>query len=182
MKVGGPKPVIATLPAAAPTAPVGMCDTIAALGNRHVRTPNLDRLVKGGFAFTHAFCMGSTVPAVCVPSRAMLLTGRTLYRAPVTIPARLPTWPGCVPGCWISVGTTVAARASRSRPTKPKTTSAPISAAAMLRYGMVPFPGRDMRCAAVDWGATLGVSPVRRQTGLPPSHCEMSKSVQLLWQ
>jgi arylsulfatase A-like enzyme len=68
-------------------------DTIAALGNEDIRTPNLDRLVRGGFAFTHAFCMGSTMPAVCAPSRAMLLTGRTLYRAPVDIPSQLPTWP-----------------------------------------------------------------------------------------
>jgi arylsulfatase A-like enzyme len=51
------------------------------------------RLVHGGFAFTHAFCMGSTMPAVCAPSRAMLLTGRTLYHAPVQIPPTLPTWP-----------------------------------------------------------------------------------------
>jgi arylsulfatase A-like enzyme len=55
-------------------------DTIAALGNPHIRTPNLDRLVENGFAFTRAYCLGSTVPAVCVPSRAMFLTGRTLFR------------------------------------------------------------------------------------------------------
>lgn len=73
-------------------------DTIRALGNRHIKTPNLDRLVHDGFTFTHAFCMGSTVPAVCVPSRAMLFTGRSLYRslAPVTsgnIPLRAALWP-----------------------------------------------------------------------------------------
>lgn len=73
-------------------------DTIAALGNRHIRTPNLDRLVNNGFTFTHAFTMGSAVPAVCVPSRAMLMTGRSLYRAltPVTsntIPGRAALWP-----------------------------------------------------------------------------------------
>lgn len=73
-------------------------DTIGALGNRHIRTPNLDRLVNRGFTFTHAFNMGSAVPAVCVPSRAMLLTGRSLYRslAPITnnvIPRRAALWP-----------------------------------------------------------------------------------------
>src|SRR5262249_21339411 len=31
-------------------------DTIHALGNDEVRTPNLDKLVEGGFTFTHAFC------------------------------------------------------------------------------------------------------------------------------
>ncbi len=56
-------------------------DTIHALGNKEIITPNMDRLVKRGTAFTHAFIMGSTRGAVCVCSRAMLLTGRTLYRA-----------------------------------------------------------------------------------------------------
>ena len=68
-------------------------DTIHALGNSEIETPNLDRLVRDGFVFTHAFCMGSTVPAVCAPSRSMLMTGRTLYRSPINIPADLPTWP-----------------------------------------------------------------------------------------
>lgn len=56
-------------------------DTIAALGNREIRTPRIDRLVERGFAFTHAYIMGSTQPAVCVPSRAMLHSGRGLWRA-----------------------------------------------------------------------------------------------------
>ena len=30
-------------------------DTIAALGNAEIHTPNLDRLVKGGTSFTHCF-------------------------------------------------------------------------------------------------------------------------------
>jgi arylsulfatase A-like enzyme len=56
-------------------------DTIRALGNEQIQTPHLDRLVERGASFTRAFIMGSTVPAVCVPSRAMLLTGRTLFHA-----------------------------------------------------------------------------------------------------
>jgi arylsulfatase A-like enzyme len=55
-------------------------DTIAALGNEVIQTPNLDALVKRGFVFRNAYCMGSTVPAVCNPSRHMLLSGRSLYR------------------------------------------------------------------------------------------------------
>lgn len=55
-------------------------DAIHALGNRDVRTPNLDRLVRRGMAFTQAFCMGSTSGAVCAPSRAMLMSGRSLFR------------------------------------------------------------------------------------------------------
>jgi arylsulfatase A-like enzyme len=54
-------------------------DTIAALGNPVIQTPNLDRLAKSGFVFSNAYCMGSTVPAVCLPSRTMLLSGRSLY-------------------------------------------------------------------------------------------------------
>ncbi len=73
-------------------------DTIHALGNRHIKTPNLDLLARDGFAFTHAFCMGSTVGAVCVPSRAMILSGRSLYRSlwPLTsntIPPQAALWP-----------------------------------------------------------------------------------------
>jgi arylsulfatase A-like enzyme len=55
-------------------------DTIAALGNDEIHTPNLDALVASGTAFTHAHIMGGSSGAVCMPSRAMLHTGRTLYR------------------------------------------------------------------------------------------------------
>lgn len=54
-------------------------DTISALGNSDIDTPNLDRLVARGTTFTHAHIMGGTAPAVCMPSRAMMLTGRTLF-------------------------------------------------------------------------------------------------------
>ena len=67
-------------------------DTIAALGNPHIRTPNLDRLAAHGTAFTRAYCMGSPHGAVCIPSRAMLLTGRTLFRVNDNLQG-LPTWP-----------------------------------------------------------------------------------------
>src|SRR5262245_57466802 len=52
-------------------------DTIAAWGNRHIKTPNLDSLVGRGFSFRNNYCFGSNSGAVCVPSRAMLMTGRT---------------------------------------------------------------------------------------------------------
>ncbi len=54
-------------------------DTIASLGNPVVHTPNMDLLVRDGTAFTHAFIPGGTSGAVCMPSRAMLHTGRTLF-------------------------------------------------------------------------------------------------------
>ncbi|MFG0259597.1 MAG: sulfatase-like hydrolase/transferase [Phycisphaerales bacterium JB041] len=55
-------------------------DTIAAWGNEHIETPNLDALTARGTSFTNAYCMGSMTPAVCAPSRAMFLSGRTLLR------------------------------------------------------------------------------------------------------
>ena len=51
-------------------------DTIGALGNPYIKTPNLDRLVREGMAFTRATC---AFP-LCVPSRAEILTGATSFR------------------------------------------------------------------------------------------------------
>jgi arylsulfatase A-like enzyme/predicted amidohydrolase len=67
-------------------------DTIAALGNQHIHTPNLDRLVRQGTAFTRAYCMGAEQGAVCMPSRAMLMSGRTLFRVSTTLKGQ-GTWP-----------------------------------------------------------------------------------------
>jgi arylsulfatase A-like enzyme len=67
-------------------------DTIAALGNEHIRTPNLDRLVQRGTVCTSAYCMGAQQGAVCVPSRAMLMTGRTLFRVASDLKDQT-TWP-----------------------------------------------------------------------------------------
>ena len=47
-------------------------DTIHALGNEHIRTPNIDRLIGEGVAFTQAYCQCP----ICTPSRASFLTGR----------------------------------------------------------------------------------------------------------
>lgn len=55
-------------------------DTIHALGNPLIQTPNLDQLVKNGFVFNNAYCLGSNSGAVCVCSRNMLLSGRTYFR------------------------------------------------------------------------------------------------------
>ena len=55
-------------------------DTIHALGNEHIITSNIDSFVNNGTAFTNAYFMGaSLVAGVCMPSRAMLMTGRTLF-------------------------------------------------------------------------------------------------------
>jgi arylsulfatase A-like enzyme len=55
-------------------------DTIAALGNPAIKTPHLDRLAQSGFVFRNAYCMGSTMGAVCNPSRHMLHSGMSLFR------------------------------------------------------------------------------------------------------
>lgn len=54
--------------------------TIHALGNDEIQTPNMDRIVRAGSAFVNAHIPGGTVSAVCMPSRAMLNSGRTLFR------------------------------------------------------------------------------------------------------
>lgn len=55
--------------------------SINALNNPAVKTPNIDRLVRGGTTFTHAFNQGSWSGAVCVCSRAMLHSGQFIYHA-----------------------------------------------------------------------------------------------------
>ncbi len=57
-------------------------DGLRALGNPVVQTPNLDTLVERGMTFTHCYTMGSMIGAVCVPSRTMMLTGRSWQRIP----------------------------------------------------------------------------------------------------
>ncbi len=51
------------------------------LGNNEIKTPNLDKMVQNGTTFTHAFNMGSWSGAVCVASRAMIISGRSVWRA-----------------------------------------------------------------------------------------------------
>ncbi len=47
-------------------------DTIHALGNSLIKTPNIDKLIEEGTCFTETFCQSP----VCSPSRASFLTGR----------------------------------------------------------------------------------------------------------
>ena len=51
-------------------------DTLHALGNPNIRTPNLDRLAKQGVTFTRATCADPH----CVPSRAEIMTGASGFR------------------------------------------------------------------------------------------------------
>lgn len=54
-------------------------DTINAVNNPEISTPNLDKIVERGTTFLNGYIMGGSCGAVCMPSRAMLHTGRTLY-------------------------------------------------------------------------------------------------------
>ncbi|MCX7006671.1 MAG: sulfatase-like hydrolase/transferase [Kiritimatiellaeota bacterium] len=54
-------------------------DCIGALGNPHIQTPHLDKLVARGMAFTRTYVQGANSGAVCTPSRTMLLTGRSVF-------------------------------------------------------------------------------------------------------
>ncbi len=67
-------------------------DTIAALGNPIIKTPNLDRLCHRGLAFKRAYMQGAFNGATCVPSRAMLLSGQSLFHVDESL-LRDETWP-----------------------------------------------------------------------------------------
>jgi len=82
---------LATLPAAAAARTPNILhihaddhrpDGLHALGNEVLQTPNLDTLVERGMTFAHCYTMGSMIGAVCLPSRTMLLTGRSWMRLP----------------------------------------------------------------------------------------------------
>ncbi len=63
-------------------------DTIAALGNDRIRTPNLDRLARGGVSFTRAI---AAYPH-CGPSRTEIAFGRCYYSVDKRNTRRFPTW------------------------------------------------------------------------------------------
>ncbi|WP_242084332.1 sulfatase-like hydrolase/transferase [Aestuariivivens sediminis] len=54
---------------------------IHALGNEEILTPTMDKLVHEGVTFTHAFNMGGWNGAICLASRAMMISGRSIWRA-----------------------------------------------------------------------------------------------------
>ena len=54
---------------------------ISALGNEIIQTPNLDRLVARGVNFSNAFNMGGWNGAICIASRSMLISGRSIWKA-----------------------------------------------------------------------------------------------------
>jgi arylsulfatase A-like enzyme len=55
-------------------------DALGCAGNKHLRTPNIDRLAERGTFFRNAYLSGADCGALCMPSRAMLMTGRNFPR------------------------------------------------------------------------------------------------------
>ncbi|TKG93738.1 sulfatase [Puteibacter caeruleilacunae] len=49
------------------------------LGESEIITPNIDKLADSGVTFTNTHIMGSMSGAVCMPSRAMLMTGKYVF-------------------------------------------------------------------------------------------------------
>ncbi len=60
-------------------------DSFGALGNPDVKTPHMDRLIESGTLFTQAHIQGSMITATCLPSRAMIMSGKSLFRAPMQL-------------------------------------------------------------------------------------------------
>ncbi len=56
-------------------------EAVGLAGREKILTPNIDRLARAGTVFTHAYNMGGWHGALCMASRTMLMTGRTLWRA-----------------------------------------------------------------------------------------------------
>ena len=66
-------------------------NSIGSLNNPDVKTPNIDKLVSNGITLTHCFNQGSWAAAVCMPSRAMLNSGKFIYHAEAGID-NTPLW------------------------------------------------------------------------------------------
>lgn len=74
-------------------------DALGFRGHPMACTPFLDELAGRGVHFTNAFMPGGTDPAVCMPSRAMLHSGRSLFHienSGQTIPDSHPTIGECL--------------------------------------------------------------------------------------
>ncbi len=67
-------------------------DAMGCAGNPDVQTPNLDRLAGEGCFYRNAYIMGAMQGAVCIPSRAAIMSGRTLFRVPESL-KDTTTWP-----------------------------------------------------------------------------------------
>lgn len=67
------------------------CDAIAAMGDATVRTPHFDSLARDGASSRTMHIQGGKCGAVCIPTRATVLTGRFTHRA--VLPHGVDVWP-----------------------------------------------------------------------------------------
>lgn len=54
-------------------------DALGSSGNTYIQTPNIDKLAEKGVRFSNGYVMGGHHGAICAPSRAMLMSGKSLY-------------------------------------------------------------------------------------------------------
>ncbi len=54
-------------------------DALGIAGNTILKTPNIDQLARSGSRFTNAYVMGGNHGAICAASRAMMLSGKSLF-------------------------------------------------------------------------------------------------------
>lgn len=54
-------------------------DALGCSGNTYISTPNIDKLAERGIRFSNSYVMGGHHGAICAPSRAMLMSGRSLF-------------------------------------------------------------------------------------------------------
>ncbi|MDE3740979.1 sulfatase-like hydrolase/transferase [Maribacter polysaccharolyticus] len=54
-------------------------DAMGCSGNTYIQTPNIDKLAQNGVRFTNSYVMGGHHGAICAPSRAMLMSGKSLF-------------------------------------------------------------------------------------------------------
>lgn len=54
-------------------------DALGCSGNTYIQTPNIDKLAERGVRFSNGYVMGGHHGAICAPSRAMLMSGKSLF-------------------------------------------------------------------------------------------------------
>ena len=77
-------------------------DHLGCAGHPGIETTAIDALAARGVRFDRAYCQGSTSPAVCLPSRARLISGRSDWTTPdwrvALRRADFPLWPEVLRG------------------------------------------------------------------------------------
>ncbi len=54
-------------------------DAFGSSGNPYIKTPHIDKLAETGVRFSNTYVMGGHHGAICAPSRAMLMSGKSLF-------------------------------------------------------------------------------------------------------